>query len=317
MGQALRGAYRRACGFAVVAIAGRLLFQSVPYLWPRHPSSLLGALTIASGVAILVITAVAAIDAARFRRNRANRHGVWWQRWSIYGALIVVPTLPALVPNTLSWRAFSIPSTSMEPTLVAGDVILAVIGYYRDHTPQRGDLVVFGLPCDYTQLDPALAAQYRKRCNTSNEFVKRIVGVPGDHIQIKRGILIVNDAAAARETNGSYLFTEGVKPQAWQKYRERLSPDIDYDVVIESDDTPLENTNPFTVPPGRYFVLGDSRDNSADSRDPLSGIGFVPAANLLARPAFVQYSTNGSTAWWQIWKWPGAIRWSRIGKRLS
>jgi signal peptidase I len=318
MGQALRGAYRRSFCFAVVAIATGLSFQSVPYLWPRHPSPLLGAFAIASGVAMLVVAAVAAIDAVRFRRNRTHRYRGWWQRWSIYGALIVALLFPQFVPRALSWRSFSIPSKSMEPTLVAGDVILSVVGYYREHAPQRGDLVVFKLPCDYPYLDdPAMAARYRSRCNTSPEFIKRIIGLPGDHIQIKRGILTINDVPVARQADGSYLYREGAKPQTWQRYRERLSPDVEYGIVIQGDGEPLENTDPFIVPADRYFVIGDSRDNSADSRDPLSGIGFVPAANLPARPAFVQYSTNGSGAWWQIWKWPSAIRWERFGRPLA
>ncbi|HXE29678.1 MAG TPA: signal peptidase I [Stellaceae bacterium] len=314
---ALRGAYRSAGAFAAAAIVTLLLFKVMSDAWPARAALMSVAITVGLGFAIFAILAAAAIDAVRFRKNRPSRRRVWWQRYLIYAGLMIPFGLIQLLPNRLHWQSFSIPSSSMEPTLAVGDVILVVDGYYQAHAPQRGDLVVFNLPCNYSALEPALAAQYRKRCNTSADFIKRIVGLPGDHIQIKRGILTVNDTPAARQADGYYLFMEGVKPETWQKYRERLSPDIDYDIVIKADVESLENTDPYTVPPDRYFVLGDSRDNSADARDPFSGIGFVPAANLLARPAFVQYSTNGSAAWWQIWKWPSAIRWSRIGQILQ
>jgi signal peptidase I len=217
----------------------------------------------------------------------------------------------------LHWQTFSIPRSSMEPTSLVGDLIFVVDNYYQAHTPQRGDIAVFNLPCDFPNLDPANAAVYRRNCNTSVDFIKRISGVPGDRIQLKHGVLFINDGPVRRESAGPYIFTGDLRPKTFQEYREILGSGYTYDVVLSGDDGELENTDLVTMPAGRYFVLGDSRDNSADSRDTAAGVGFVPQENLFARPAFVLFSTDGSARWWQVWKWPTAIRWRRFGLSLQ
>ena len=84
-------------------------------------------------------------------------------------------------------------------------------------------------------------------------------------------------------------------------------------ITIEiGDDQPLDNTAVFTVPPNTYFMMGDNRDNSADSRDPDSGVGYVPAANIVGRAEFIFFSTNGYAHWWEVWKWPFTVRYTRL-----
>lgn len=186
----------------------------------------------------------------------------------------------------------------MEPTTLVGDYILAINGYYETHQPRRGELAVFALPSD-----------------TSVDFFKRVIGLPGDHIQMKSGVLFVNDMPVRRDAVGPYIFAASSHPQT--EYRETLSSGASYLVALEGDEQPLENTEAFIVPAEHYFMLGDNRDNSADSRDPDSGVGFVPSRNLKAYPAFIYFSTNGSARWWEVWKWPQSIRWDRIGRRLN
>jgi len=228
---------------------------------------------------------------------------------------IVYAVLIALVVRTVAYEPFNIPSGSMIPTLLVGDYLFVSkfsYGYSRyslpfglplfsgrlfSHSPERGDVVVFKLPTD-----------------NSTDYIKRVIGLPGDHIQMKNGILYINGQAVQRKRINDFLYQEGpgaVIPLA--QYIETLPNGVQHRIIEMSDNGPLDNTQEYVVPPGDYFMMGDNRDNSQDSRV-LSAVGYVPAENLIGRAQFIFFSTDGSARWWppEFWKWPFAIRYSRL-----
>jgi signal peptidase I len=226
---------------------------------------------------------------------------------------VVYAVLIALFIRTFFYEPFSIPSASMVPTLLVGDYLFVSkfsYGYSRYslplglplipgriffHEPKRGDVVVFKLPRD-----------------PSVDFIKRVVGLPGDTIQMKDGILNINGQPVKRDRIEPYFYTEGSRSGTFIQYIETLPNGYRHNIIEISDDQMLDNTPVFNVPPGTYFMMGDNRDNSADSRDPNSGVGFVPAQNLVGRAEFIFFSTDGYARWWEIWKWPFTIRYNRL-----
>ena len=226
---------------------------------------------------------------------------------------IVYAVLIALVVRTIAYEPFNIPSGSMVPTLLVGDYLFVSkfsYGYSRYslpfglpllsgriffHSPERGDVVVFKLPTD-----------------NSTDYIKRVVGLPGDHIQMKNGILHLNGQPVPRRRIEDYLYQEGngaVIPLA--QYIETLPNGVQHRIIEMSDNGPLDNTQEYVVPPGDYFMMGDNRDNSQDSRV-LSAVGYVPAENLIGKAQFIFFSTDGTARLWEIWKWPFAIRYGRL-----
>jgi signal peptidase I len=230
---------------------------------------------------------------------------------------LVYAILIALFIRTFFYEPFSIPSASMVPTLLVGDYLFVSkfsYGYSRYSLPfglplihgrvfftepKRGDVVVFKLPRD-----------------PSVDFIKRIVGLPGDRIQMKSGLLYINDVPVKRERIEPYFYTEGSRTMTYIQYIETLPNGVSHRIIHIGDDLPLDNTGVFSVPPGHYFAMGDNRDNSADSRDPSSGVGYVPAENLVGRAEFIFFSTDGYARWWEIWKWPLTIRYDRLLKAI-
>jgi signal peptidase I len=163
------------------------------------------------------------------------------------------------------------------------------------HSPERGDVTVFKLPTD-----------------NSTDYIKRLIGLPGDHIQMKNGILYINDQPCPRKRIEDFLYQEGngvVIPLA--QYIETLPNGVQHRIIKMGDNGQLDNTQVYDVPPGEYFMMGDNRDNSQDSRV-LSAVGYVPAENLIGRAEFIFFSTDGSARLWEFWKWPFAIRYSRL-----
>ncbi len=138
-----------------------------------------------------------------------------------------------------------------------------------------------------------------------------MIGLPGDKIQLKGGILHINGTAVKRERVGEFLapIHAGYKIRVTE-YVETLPNGVEHRIWEERDDGFDDNTRVYTVPPGRYFMMGDNRDSSRDSRYP--EVGFVPFENLIGRAEFLFYSHDSSAELWEIWKWPGAIRFSRI-----
>ena len=226
---------------------------------------------------------------------------------------VVYAVLIALVVRTVAYEPFNIPSGSMVPTLLVGDYLFVSkfsYGYSRFslpfglplfsgriffHAPDRGDVAVFKLPSD-----------------NSTDYIKRVIGLPGDHIQMKNGILNINGQPVPRRRIEDYLYQEGngaIIPLA--QYIETLPNGVQHRIIEISDNGPLDNTQEYVVPPGDYFMMGDNRDNSQDSRV-LSAVGYVPAENLIGKAQFIFFSTDGSARLWEIWKWPFAIRYGRL-----
>jgi signal peptidase I len=222
--------------------------------------------------------------------------------WFMGGVLV------AIVIRTFVLQPFNIPAASMVPTLLVGDYLfVSKCAYGYSHfslpfspplfagrilpaEPQRGDVVVFRLPKD-----------------SSTDYVKRLVGLPGDRIQMKDGVLIINDVPVKRERVDDFIDEDnGEHVRQW---RETLPNGISYFAIDLQDNGFLDNTQVYTVPPGHYFMLGDNLDNSADSRV-LSAVGYVPFENLIGRAEFIFFSIRQAGG-----RGP-AIRSERIGRMI-
>ena len=226
---------------------------------------------------------------------------------------IVIAGALALGFRSLLFEPFNIPSGSMIPTLLVGDYLFVSkysYGYSRysfpfgiapfdgrifETPPERGDVAVF-----------------RQPQNESVAFIKRIVGLPGDRIQVTDGVLRINDVAINRIRKGFATASDGYNVIRFAVYQETLPNGKSYLIQERSDDDDvLDNTNVFLVPEGHYFMMGDNRDNSRDSRT--TSVGMVPAENLIGRAERLFFSHNSSAHLWEIWKWPFAIRYGRLG----
>lgn len=226
---------------------------------------------------------------------------------------VVYAVLIAGVLRTVAFEPFNIPSKSMLPTLRVGDYLFVskyAYGYSRhsmpfspplfdgrifEDQPARGDVVVFKLPAD-----------------DSTDYIKRVVGLPGDRIEVTNGVLSINGTRVKRERVEDYVTRDRFgNVRRLPQYRETLPNGESYLTLDTRVNSELDNYGPVTVPEGHYFMMGDNRDNSQDSRVP-SAVGFVPAENLVGRAEFLFFSTDSSAAWWQVWRWPFAWRWDRF-----
>jgi signal peptidase I len=225
----------------------------------------------------------------------------------------VYAILIALAIRTVAFEPFNIPSGSMIPTLLVGDYLFVSkysYGYSRYSLPlglplipgrilvtppKRGDVAVFKLPRD-----------------NKTDYIKRIIGLPGDTIQMKAGRLYINGQIVPRDNPVEFTYTDtNGAPTRTTEFTETLPNGVKHPILEISDHGPLDDTGVFTVPPGHYFCMGDNRDNSLDSRV-LSGVGYVPLENLVGRAEFIFFSTDGTAALWELWKWPGSIRYDRL-----
>ncbi len=227
---------------------------------------------------------------------------------------IVYAILIAVVVRTFLFEPFSIPSGSMIPTLLVGDYLFVSkysFGYSRyslpfglplfsgrlfGREPERGDVVVFKLPADNT-----------------TDYIKRVIGLPGDRIQMIDGILNINGVAVRREPAGDFIAGGGVR-QAYHRYFETLPNGRRHEIIEIGDSGPLDNTNVYTVPPGHYFMMGDNRDSSRDSRF-LGEVGYVPFVNLIGRAEVIFFSVDGSAL--HFWNWPDSIRFDRLFRSIQ
>ncbi len=253
--------------------------------------------------------------------SRQKEEGWFSSIWDTVKTLIYA-VLIAVIFRTVLVEPFNIPSGSMIPTLLIGDYLFVTkysYGYSKyslpfspplwdgrifEGMPKRGDVVVFRLPKD-----------------GKTDYIKRIVGLPGDTIQVINGILNVNGQPVKREETDKYIvsdptFDGSIKTTATFQYFETLPGGKRHLIIEQSDNERMDNTGVYTVPRGMYFAMGDNRDNSQDSRYQ-EEVGFIPAENLIGRAEFIFFSHNDAAHWWEVWKWPSAIRFDRIFKSIN
>lgn len=220
--------------------------------------------------------------------------------------------LIALVIRSVFFEPFHIPSGSMKPTLLEGDYLFVnkpAYGYSRfsfpfgiapiegrvwAKEPQRGDVIVFALP---TQ--------------TGISYIKRLVGLPGETVQVKRGRLYINGKIVPREYVNMEKISEGGAPFTVTEYLETLPGGTMHSIYEVSDNEMLDDTPLFTVPEGHYFMMGDNRDHSQDSRVS-ERVGPVPFENIVGRADIVFFSSNGYAQLLEFWKWPWSMRVERF-----
>lgn len=223
----------------------------------------------------------------------------------------------ALILRTFLFQPFNIPSGSMMDNLLIGDYLFVSkysygysqysfpygIGPISDRIlasePKRGDIAVFKLPRD-----------------NSTDYIKRVIGLPGDEIQMIDGVLQINGTAVPRERTDDYIETDSrgnVRRVA--RYIETLPNGVRYTTLDATERGTWDNTRVYKVPAGHYFMMGDNRDNSSDSRV-ASAVGYVPFKNFVGRAEILFFSLKDGAPAWQIWNWPWSVRWDRLFKTL-
>ena len=232
---------------------------------------------------------------------------------TIFYAVII-----AVIFRSLFFEPYNIPSGSMLPNLLIGDYLFVskysygysrysfpfgVIPFPKNRVfasePKRGDVAVFKLPSQ-----------------TSINYIKRVIGLPGDTIQMKSGRLFINGSLVVENNDGVYKhIIQNKFEQIYEKKKEQLSNGKSFSTLNLYNNAALDNTDVFLVPENHYFVMGDNRDNSLDSR--AKGGWFVPLENFVGKGSIIFFSITDDTRFWQFWKWPFNIRYNRIFKKIN
>lgn len=243
------------------------------------------------------------------RASTASKTGGTWELVKT----VVVAVLIAIGIRTFAYEPFNIPSGSMIPTLLVGDYLFVSkmsYGYSRYSLPfspplipgrvlftepERGDVIVFKKPTD-----------------TSTDFIKRLIGLPGDKIQVRGGILHINDKPVTRRRIDDFIATDPFGRDIRVPQFVEVLPNGREHPILEArgDRGGADNTGVYNVPADYYFMMGDNRDNSVDSRDP--SVGMVPRQNLVGRAEVLFWAWDVNWSWWEVWNWPRAIRFGRL-----
>lgn len=223
---------------------------------------------------------------------------------------LILAVLAALTVRSCAFEPYNIPSSSMVPTLLIGDYLfISKYPYgYSKHSfpfsipfvgqgrvfasePKRGDVVIFKEP-------------------KSNriDYIKRVIGLPGETIEMREGRLYINGELIERKYIGQERQETEQGNMLYTRYIETLPEGIEHAIYELGDYMQYDTFGPFTVPTDHYFMMGDNRDNSADSRY----FGAVPALNLEGRAEFIFYSNNGAGYFFEFWKWGDSLRLDRF-----
>jgi signal peptidase I len=218
--------------------------------------------------------------------------------WGETVKIVVHALILAMIVRVFFYQPFNIPSGSMKSTLLVGDYLFVSklsYGYSRysfpfglpvftnrlfGSEPKRGDVAVFKLPKD-----------------NSTDYIKRVIGLPGDQIDVRQGVLYINGEAVPKRATGSFVDIEedGVARQV-EKFEETLPNGVKYTVLDADKNGPFDNVGPYKVPARHYFMMGDNRDNSTDSRATYQ-VGYVPFENFVGRAEVIFFSTDSSCAY--------------------
>ena len=234
----------------------------------------------------------------------------------LFKTLMVAGSI-AIMFRSIFFEPFNIPSGSMIPTLLVGDYLFVSkysYGYSRysfpfgivpiderilEEQPKRGDVIVFRKPGDETI-----------------DYIKRLIALPGDTVQVKQGFLFINGKSIKRvKTNVEIMKNIYGNKKYFTQYNEFFQNNDPHTILEASDTDPFDNTIEFKVPKDHFFFMGDNRDNSRDSRTP--EVGFVPKRNLIGKAQLIFFSHNGEASFYEFWKWHKSIRFSRIGKAID
>ena len=229
---------------------------------------------------------------------------------------IFLAVLIALIIRSFFVEPFNIPSGSMKPNLLVGDFIFVskwsygfskhslpfsiplIPGKIFSKLPERGEVVVFKTPED-----------------NRTDYIKRVIGLPGDRIQIIDGKIIINDNLILRKKLKDFIDTDkNSSIKRIRKYKEYFF-NKEIEVLDITDQGIVDNTNLYVVPEGHFFVMGDNRDNSQDSRF-TNIVGYIPIENLIGKAQFIFFSLENSR-FLELWKWPKAIRTKRLFMQIK
>ncbi len=258
--------------------------------------------------------------------------GAFGEIWEIAKTLIWAGLI-AIVIRTFAYEPFNIPSSSMVPTLLIGDYLFvskSAFGYSKfsfpgglvpvegriwEGEPKRGDVVVFRPPGE-----------------PETDFIKRVIGLPGDRVQMREGRLFINDTLVDRQRIEDYVDPDDPYARPAPQYLETLPGGVTHRIIEKLGDAgQLDNTAVFLVPAGHYFMMGDNRDGSADSRqlgssdakcetgvidetatDCFDKVGFVPKENLIGPAKILFWSFDGSNHWYNPITWVTGLRFGRL-----
>ena len=234
----------------------------------------------------------------------------------LFKTLLIAGSI-AIFFRSIFFEPFNIPSGSMIPSLLVGDYLFVSkysYGYSKysfpfgvvpitdrifEKSPKRGDIIVFRKPGDETI-----------------DYIKRLVALPNDSVQVKNGVLYINKKMVERtKSNVGIMKNNFGDEKIFTQYKETFDGLNFHEIIEASDQDLFDDTIEFKVPDNHFFFMGDNRDNSRDSRSP--EVGFVPKRNLIGKAQIIFFSHNSSASIFEFWKWHKAIRFSRIGKEIE